>query len=144
MSFLAWIALAGGLLLGMALLSTYLRRLPVTSSAIYLMLGVAISPAWLDLIEVDFIRQSVFFEHLTCVAVIVSLFVGGLKLRLPLRHQAWNAAFRLAGPVMLATIAGVAVLAHYGFGFDWAAAFLLGSVLAPTDPVLASDVQTSP
>jgi Kef-type K+ transport system membrane component KefB len=140
MSLLAWIALAGGLLLGMALSSTYLRRLPVTSSGIYLALGLAISPAWLDLIEIDFVRESVLFEHVTTIAVIVSLFVGGLKLRLPLTHSAWSAAFRLAGPVMIATIAGVAVIAHYGFGLGLPAAFLLGSVLAPTDPVLAGMV----
>ncbi len=140
MSFLAWIALIGGVLLVLALLSAYLRRLPVTSSGIYLALGLALSPAWLDLVRVDFIRERVFFEHLTEIAVIVSLFVGGLKLRLPLSHPAWSAAFRLAGPVMLASIAGVAVFAHYVLGFGWAAAFLLGSILAPTDPVLAGMV----
>src|SRR5688572_22386480 len=140
MSFLAWIALAGGLLLGMALSSAYLRRLPVTSSGIYLVLGLAVSPAWLDLIHIDFVREKVVFEHLTEIAVIISLFVVGLKLRLPLTHPAWTAAFRLAGPVMLATIAGVAVFAHYAFGFGWAPAFLLGAVLAPTDPVLAAMV----
>lgn len=129
--------------MGMALSSAYLRRLPVTSSGIYLALGLAISPAWLDLIRIDFVREKVVFEHLTEIAVIISLFVGGLKLRLPLTHLAWSAAFRLAGPVMLATIAGVAVVAHYGFGFGWAMAFLLGSVLAPTDPVLAAMVSVN-
>ncbi len=143
MSFLTWIGLAGCVMLIMALSSAYLRRLPVTSSGIYLALGIAISPAWLDLIKIDFVSESVFFEHLTEIAVIVSLFVGGLKLRLPLTYLAWNAAFRLAGPVMLATIAGVAAFAHYGFGFDWPSAFLLGSVLAPTDPVLAGMVTVS-
>jgi len=140
MSFLAWIALVGALMLGMALSSFYLRRLPVTASAIYLALGLAISPAWLDLIAIDFIRESGVLEQLTAIAVIISLFVGGLKLRLPMTHQAWNAAFRLAGPVMLACIGGVAVIAHYGLGLDWPVAFLLGSVLAPTDPVLAGMV----
>ncbi len=140
MSFLAWIALAGALLLGMALSSAYLRQLPVTSAGIYLALGFALSPAWLDLIRIDFVRERVVLEHLTEIAVIISLFVGGLKLRLPLAHLAWSAAFRLAGPVMLATIAGVAVVAHYGFGLGWATSFLLGSVLAPTDPVLAAMV----
>jgi NhaP-type Na+/H+ or K+/H+ antiporter len=92
------------------------------------------------LIEVNFIEWGVWFEHLTEIAVIVSLFVGGLKLRLPLRNPAWSAAYRLAAPVMLASIAGVAAVAHFGFGFEWAIAFLLGAILAPTDPVLASTV----
>ncbi len=140
MSFLAWIALCGGLLLGIALASAYLRWLPVTTSVIYLSLGLAISPAWMDLFRVDFVQEKVIFEHISEIAVIISLFVGGLKLRLPLTHHAWRAAYMLAGPVMLASIAGVAVFARYGFGFEWAAAFLLGSILAPTDPVFAGMV----
>ena len=143
MSFLVWMGLTGALLLLMALSSAYLRSLPITTSAIYLALGLAISPLGLDLVAVNFVEWKVWFEHLTEIAVIISLFVGGLKLRLPLRNQAWSAAFRLAAPVMLASIAGVAVFSHFAFGFDWAAAFLLGAVLAPTDPVLASTVSVN-
>lgn len=140
MSFLGWTTLVGALLLLMALSSAYLRRLPVTASVIYLALGWALSPAWLSLIQIDFIEKSIVFEHLTEIAVIISLFIGGLKLRLPLRNEAWSAAYRLAGPVMLLCIAGVAVVAHFLFGFGWGASCLLGAVLAPTDPVLASMV----
>jgi NhaP-type Na+/H+ or K+/H+ antiporter len=140
MSFLGWTALAGGLLLLMALSSAYLRRLPVTVSCIYLALGWAISPAWLGLVHISFVDESVFFEHLTEVAVIISLFIGGLKLRLPLRNESWSAAFRLAGPVMLLSIAGVAVVTHFLLGIGWGASCLLGAILAPTDPVLASMV----
>jgi NhaP-type Na+/H+ or K+/H+ antiporter len=140
MSFTAWIALAGGLLLAMALSSAYMRKLPVTSAGIYLALGLAVGPAGLNLLEIDFIRHSVVIEHLTEIAVIVSLFVVGLKLRLPFSHPAWSAAFRLAGPLMLVSIVGVGVFSHYVFGFDWPMAFLLGAILAPTDPVLAGMV----
>lgn len=124
----------------MALSSVYFRRLPVTSSLIYLALGMAVGPLGLDLIAVDFMRERVSFEHLTEIAVIISLFVCGLKLRLPQSHPAWVAAFLLAGPVMVATIAGIAVFSHFVFGFAWPAACLLGAILAPTDPVLAGTV----
>jgi NhaP-type Na+/H+ or K+/H+ antiporter len=140
MSFLGWITLAGCLLLGMALLSAFLRRLPVTPALIYLAVGLAISPLWLDLMAIDFIGKSMVFEHLAEVVVIISLFVCGLKLRLPLTHSAWVPAFLLAGPVMLASIAGVAVFSHFVLGFGWPVAFLLGAILAPTDPVLAGMV----
>lgn len=143
MSFLTWMALVGALLLLMALLSAYLKRLPITTSTIYLALGAVISPLGFGLVEINFIESKILFEHLTEIAVIISLFVGGLKLRLPLRNPAWSAAFRLAAPVMLASIAGVALVAHFGFGFEWAIAFLLGAVLAPTDPVLASTVSVN-
>ncbi|MBA3756624.1 MAG: sodium:proton antiporter [Nitrosomonas sp.] len=143
MSFLHWIGLVGAVLLLMALLSAYLPRLPFTTSTIYLALGLLISPFGLNLINVNFVEWRVWFEHLTEIAVIVSLFISGLKLRLPLKNPAWVAAYRLAGPVMLACIAGVACFAHSFFGFDWATAFLLGAVLAPTDPVLASMVSVN-
>jgi NhaP-type Na+/H+ or K+/H+ antiporter len=143
MSILAWMGIIGALLLLMALSSAYLRRLPITTSAIYLALGLLVSPVGLNLINVNFIESRVLFEHLTEIAVIVSLFIGGLKLRLPMRHPAWSAAFRLAGPVMVACIIGVALFTHFVFGFDWSIAFLLGAILAPTDPVLASTVSVN-
>jgi NhaP-type Na+/H+ or K+/H+ antiporter len=75
--------------------------------------------------------------------VIVALFVGGLKLRLPLRDPAWIAARRLGGPIMLVSIAGVTLCAMLLLDLDVASAFLLGAVLAPTDPVLAGTVKVS-
>lgn len=140
MSFLNWTGLIGALLLLMALASAYVRRFPVTTSAIYLAIGLIVSPLGAELVNINFVEWRVAFENLTEIVVIVSLFIGGLKLRLPLRNPAWSAAYRLAGPVMIASIAGVAVITHFGFGFGWAESTLLGAMLAPTDPVLAGTV----
>ncbi len=136
-------ALAGVLLLLLALSSAYLRNLPISTSAIYLALGVAIGPLGFGLIRIDLGEEMGWFQRLTEVAVIVALFVGGLKLRLPLRDPAWIAARRLGGPIMLASIAGVAFCARLLLGLDLASALLLGAVLAPTDPVLAGTVTVS-
>jgi NhaP-type Na+/H+ or K+/H+ antiporter len=141
MSFLGWMALAGGVLLLMALSSAYLRNLPISTSAIYLVIGAAIGPLGAGWLEIDLRAEVPWLERLTEIAVIVALFVGGLKLRLPLRDPAWIAAWRLAGPVMVAGIGGVALCAHLLLGLDPAAAILLGAVLAPTDPVLANLVK---
>ncbi|SOD22437.1 cation:proton antiporter [Nitrosomonas ureae] len=143
MNFIQWMGLVGALLLLMGLSSAYIHRLPISTSTIYLATGLLISSVGFDLIDVNFVEWAVWFEHLTEIAVIVSLFISGLKLRLPLKNPAWTAAYRLAAPVMLACIAGVAWYAHFVFGFDWASAFLLGAVLAPTDPVLASTVSVN-
>lgn len=140
MTFLGWMALAGALLLVMALAATLLRRLPVSASLVYLGCGIAIGPAWLGWLRIDLLGDSGWLERLAEVAVIVSLFMGGLKLRLPWRDPAWRAAFVLAGPVMLACIAGVAIVARLAFDLPWPLAVLLGAVLAPTDPVLASSL----
>lgn len=140
MTFLAWMALVGGLLLLMALSASYIRQTPVSTSFIYMIIGITVSPLGFGVVAIDFEANKVFLEHLTEIAVIISLFVGGLKLRLPLKNKAWKAAYRLAFPVMFFSIVCIAVFAYFVFGFGWASAILLGALLAPTDPVLAAAV----
>jgi sodium/hydrogen antiporter len=139
-NFISWLALIGAVLMVIALSSTFLRRLPVSGAMVYLALGVGAGPLGLGLIRVDPIGDANWLEHVTEIVLIVSLFVGGLKLRLPPHAPEWRAAYRLAGPVMLLGIAGVTLLGYFAFGLTPAAALLLGAVLAPTDPVLASEV----
>src|SRR5688572_11300668 len=136
MNFLGWMGLAGGVLLLMALSSAWLRNLPISTSAIYLAVGLAIGPLGFGWLRIDLREEVQWFERLTEVAVIVALFVGGLKLRLPLKDPAWIAARRLGGPIMLVSILGVALCGMLLLGLDPATALLLGAVLAPTDPVL--------
>lgn len=142
-SFLGWLTVTGVLLLVMALSSALLRRLPISNSLIYLACGLLIGPLGLRWLHVDLLHQAEWFERLAEIAVIVSLFVGGLKLRLSPKNAAWRAAFLLAGPVMLVSIAGVAFIANAVFGLAGSLAVLLGAILAPTDPVLASSVKVS-
>ncbi|HET6836386.1 MAG TPA: cation:proton antiporter [Gemmatimonadales bacterium] len=143
MDFLGWMALAGALLLLMALSSAYLRNLPISTSTIYLAIGVAIGPLGFGWLRIELRDEVGWFERLTEVAVIVALFVGGLKLRLPLRDPAWIAARRLGAPIMLVTIIGVALCAMLLLGLDPATSLVLGAVLAPTDPVLAGTVKVN-
>ncbi len=143
LSFAHWLAFAGGLLLALSFTSAYVQRMPISSSALYLGLGVVLGPEALGWMELRVAGGSVWFERLTELAVCFALFISGLKLRLPLRHQAWSAVYWLAGPVMLACIAGVTVFCHWLLRLDWPSALLLGAVLAPTDPVLAGAVSVS-
>jgi NhaP-type Na+/H+ or K+/H+ antiporter len=140
MTFPGWLTLAGALFLVMALAAALLRRLPVSASLVYLACGIAIGPGWLGWLRLDLVAGSEWLERLTEVAVIVSLFMGGLKLRLPIRDPAWRAAFVLAGPVMLVCIAGVAFVARLAFDLPWPLAVLVGAVLAPTAPGRASSL----
>jgi NhaP-type Na+/H+ or K+/H+ antiporter len=139
-SFLGWVAVAGALLLSMALASSVLRRMAVSTSIVYLAFGLAVGPAGLGWLTIDLVTHASWFERLAEVAVVVSLFMGGLKLRLPLRHAAWRPALLLAGPVMVVCIVGVTLVLRLVFGLPWDVALLLGAVLAPTDPVLASSL----
>ncbi len=143
MSFVGWVALIGALLLTMTLSSAKLRQLPVSTAVLYLGFGCLIGPWGLNLVALDLGRGSPLFEWVTAGAVILSLFIGGLRLRLPLSDPTWRAAGRLAGPVMILSIAGFAAVAYFGLQMSFATALLFGAVLAPTDPVLAGAVTVS-
>ncbi|MBT2339894.1 MULTISPECIES: cation:proton antiporter [Pseudomonas] len=143
MIFTIWVAVLGAVLLTLALTSSYLRWMPVTTSAMCLVLGVAIGPAGLGLLKLDITESSVWMEHLTEIAVVFSLFVSGLKLRLRFKNRAWRVAYGLAGPVMMLSIAGLCLALHYLFGLGWGVSMLIAAILAPTDPVLAALVQVN-
>ena len=137
----AWALIIGALLITMALAGSLLRRLPLSTGMLYLAAGVALGPSGLELMEPDPVAHAALLERVTEVAVLISLFAIGLKLGLPLSDGRWRMAIRLATVSMVATVALVAVIGHYALGLPLGAAVLLGAVLAPTDPVLASDVQ---
>ena len=141
MNFTIWYIVVGSLLVTVALAGTMLKRLPLTTSLLYLLVGVGLGPWGLNLIRIDPVAQSTLLERLTEVAVIVSLFTAGLKLRLPLRDRLWWLPVRLASVSMVITVALIAAAGVWLLGLPLGAAVLLGAVLAPTDPVLASDVQ---
>ncbi|MFJ4064434.1 cation:proton antiporter [Pseudomonas sp. NPDC089996] len=141
MTFIVWFAMLGAVLLLLALSSSYLRWMPVTTSVVCLGLGLTLGSAGLGFLQLDITRSSGWLEHLTEVAVLFSLFFSGLKLRQSLLSRRWWTAYFLAGPVMLICIGGVTLLLHYGFDLDWGVAVLIGAILAPTDPVLATLVQ---
>ncbi|HBN9820567.1 sodium:proton antiporter [Pseudomonas aeruginosa] len=143
MSFSLWLLVLGCILLTLGLASAYLRLLPVSTSFLYLLFGLAIGPAGLHAWRSGLADISGWFEHLAEAALLISLFIGGLKLRLPLRSPAWTAAWLLAGPVLLGCILGLTLGAHFLFGLDWGLALLVAVILAPTDPVLASDIQVN-
>jgi NhaP-type Na+/H+ or K+/H+ antiporter len=138
-----WFVLIGMLLVAMALSRSVLRRLPLSTSMLYLGAGFALGPQVAGLLHVDIYTQSAIWERGTEVAVLISLFAAGLKLRTPLRDGRWVLPVRLATLSMLVTVGLVTLVGVFGMGLPVGAAVLLGGILAPTDPVLASDVQVT-
>lgn len=136
-----WYLIIGLLLVGVAVSGTMLKRLPLTATMVYLGLGAVLGPIGLGLFVVEPLQRATFLEHAAEIAVIVSLFTTGLKLRVPLRDKLWWIPVRLAFISMTITVGLVALIGVYALGLPWGAAVLLGAVLAPTDPVLASEVQ---
>ena len=143
MAITLWYLIIGGLLISLALVGSVLRRLPLSSAILYLAAGVALGPIGAGLITLDPFDDARLLEHLTEVVVIISLFSAGLKLRSPFTNARWRRPLRLATISMLITIALIAAVGVAGLDLSLGAAVLLGAMLAPTDPVLAADVQVT-
>ena len=133
----------GLLLIAKTLGGSFISRLPLSAAMIYLAVGLAIGPSGIGLLELDALTDTVLLERLTEVAVLISLFTAGMKLELPLTDKRWRIPVQLATLSMLVTVAAITALGVYGLGLSLGAAVLLGAILAPTDPVLASDVQVA-
>ncbi len=136
-----WFLLVGGLLLARGLTSSMLKRLPVTPAIVYLALGVLVGPTVLELFHFNPLKESALLEVLTEVAVLISLFSAGVKMPVPVGFARWRTPILLATASMAVSVGTVAAFAHYALGLSPGAGVLLGAILAPTDPVLATDVQ---
>jgi len=139
---IAWFLVAGGLMVLVGLTDTWRRELPFGAAAIYLVAGHLLGPEGVGFLDLSFAREgdAALVERLTEVAVLISLFAVGLRLRAPLSDPLWRAPVVMASLTMVVTVGLVATLGWLA-GLAVAPALLLGAVLSPTDPVLASDVQ---
>jgi sodium/hydrogen antiporter len=140
---------AGASLLLAIVLPALLDRWAVSAPMVLVAVGIVIGLTPLpDGLPLDPQENRAAIEHVTELAVLVALMGVGLAIDRPLelRNRAswrrWSPTWRLLGITMPLCIAGVALLG-WGAGLAPAAALLLGAVLAPTDPVLASDVQVA-
>lgn len=141
MEFALWSLIVGALLVLMALSATVMQRLPLSTAMLYLLVGLAVSPLGLDMLTADPMRHTVLLERMAEVVVLLSLFTAGLKLSPGLRDRRWVLPVRLALNSMVVTVALVTAAAWLLLDLPLGACVLLGAILAPTDPVLASDVQ---
>ena len=139
------ITIIGVASLGMAWFPTITRRTLISYSVIYVLFGMVIYSLFdRQLPSPDPADHPLISIHLTELVVIISLMGTGLKIDQPFSFRTWATPFRLVSITMILCIAIVAWLAVWLLGFDIPSAILLGAVLAPTDPVLASDVQVDP
>jgi NhaP-type Na+/H+ or K+/H+ antiporter len=135
-----WFVLVGLLLILIGLTDTWRRELPVSTAAIYLLAGHLLGPEVAGFIDLDLPRDAALLERLCEAAVLLSLFAVGLRLRAPLIDPIWRAPVVMATLTMVLTVA-ILWAAGLALGLALGPALLLAAALAPTDPVLASDVQ---
>jgi NhaP-type Na+/H+ or K+/H+ antiporter len=131
----------GLLLAGGALVAGLVRRSFLSMTALFVLAGFALGEGGLEVLHFD--PQSGFVAALAVVALIVILFRDGLEVESEMLQTAWHLPLRKLVLAMPMTAAIVALGAHALTDLGWTESFLLGSLLAPTDPVLSSSVVTN-
>lgn len=135
----------GTVVLLTAWLPMLLKELPLSLPIVCVAIGMGL--AWSPLSRVvaaNPLENLELTKRLTEIVVIVSLMGAGLKLDRPVGWRAWAVTWRLIGLAMPLTIGAIALVGWGLLKLPPADALLLGAALAPTDPVLASDVQVGP
>lgn len=136
--------LAAGLAtLAAAVLPRVLHRLPISTPMVFLAAGIAGFALFPSLPDPDPRAHGSVALHLTEVCVIVSLMGAGLALNRPPGWRTWSSTWRLLAITMTLSIVAVGALGWSVLGLGAASAVLLAAALAPTDPVLASEVQVN-
>ena len=135
---------AGLLIALVAWLPLALKRLPLSLPIVCIALGMAI----FSLPQVTLSPLPTAYPEITErfseFVVIIALMGAGLKIDRVLGLRSWSIAWRLIAVTMPLSIVAITAIAGWWIGLSWTMALLLGAALAPTDPVLAADVQVGP
>lgn len=141
MSYFIYLTLFGAAALSIGWIKFLSRKISVSYSIFYFLAGAVIYLAIPDLPWTHPFRDQTATKHITELMVIIALMGIGLKIDWPFWTRQWITPLLLASLAMILTIATIFSVGFFALGFPLATAVLLGAVLAPTDPVLASDVQ---
>ncbi|RJQ60763.1 MAG: sodium:proton antiporter [Desulfobacteraceae bacterium] len=136
-----WLAVIGAAILAAAILPKLLEKYPLSLPIVLLLIGYMTAVLPLGLEAPDPKRHGRIIEHVTEFGVIITLMGAGLKIDRPFSMKGWNSTWRLLGITMVLTIALTAFIGWWVAAFLPSVAVLFGAVIAPTDPVLASEVQ---
>lgn len=143
-SYILVASLFGVVVLFTAWLPMIIKELPLSLPIFCVALGIGIFSIPGTGARPDPFEHPVIAERFAELVVIIALMGAGLKLNRPVGWRSWMITWRLLGITMPLSIAGIGLLASGVLGLPAASALLLAALLAPTDPVLAADIQVGP
>ncbi|MER6842798.1 cation:proton antiporter [Streptomyces platensis] len=132
------VAVFGVALLIAVLLSGLAARTVLSTSLLFLVSGALVSDGFLGLIHIT--PDSEIVSVTADLALFAVLFTDGMHVSFPKLRENWKNPARALGLGMPLAFLGTALVTHYLVGLDWTTSFLVGAVLAPTDPVFASAI----
>lgn len=125
-------------LVAAVLISELASRSILSTALLFLVCGFAAGNGWLSLVQTGADDESLrLFAELALFAV---LFTDGMRLGARELFSAWRLSGRALLVGMPLTLLFTAALGHTFSGLAWPEAFLVGAVLAPTDPVFAAAI----
>ena len=125
--------LSGGLILAVGTITAFVaRKIRVPDIALFLIVGMAIGPAVLGLIDIK--ADSALYQIILVFGASYILFDGGASLRFEVLKRVWITIVVLATLGVLVTAAITAFAAHGVLGVSWIVALLLAATIASTDP----------
>ncbi|QNF33776.1 cation:proton antiporter [Adhaeribacter swui] len=142
--YLLIITIIGLAALTMAWLPTWLAKVPLSYSILFVVFGYLLYQLPLPLPEPDPLANKTLTVRLTEIGVIITLMGTGIKINRAFSWKNWKIPFLLIFVTMILCIAGLSLLSWWWLGLAPVSALLLGAAMAPTDPVLAADVQVGP
>lgn len=142
--YFVWLLLVGFACFGAAWLPHVLKGRALSYPILYVGGGALVFAVPIGLDMGNPIVHADVIERVTEILVIISLTGVGLRMARPVGLRTWSSTWRLLAIAMPLGIAGLAFATWWLGGFPIAAAILIAACLAPTDPVLASEVQAAP
>ncbi|MGQ4379006.1 cation:proton antiporter [Streptomyces sp. SAS_267] len=128
----------GVALLVAVLFSGLAARTVLSTSFLFLVGGALVSDGFLGLIHIT--PDSEIVSVTADLALFAVLFTDGMHVSLPTLRSNWRNPARALGLGMPLAFVFMALVTHFLVGLDWTTSFLVGAVLAPTDPVFASAI----
>ncbi|MFJ9119180.1 cation:proton antiporter [Streptomyces sp. NPDC102394] len=128
----------GASLLVAVLLSGLAARTVLSTSFLFLAGGALVSDGFLGLIHIT--PDSEIVSVTADLALFAVLFTDGMHVSLPKLRANWKNPARALGLGMPLAFVFMGLVTHFLVGLDWTTSFLVGAVLAPTDPVFASAI----
>jgi sodium/hydrogen antiporter len=143
--YILFLAIIGLAAFAMVWMPAFTKRTGISYSIFYVLAGALIYALGGKLLPNPMPENNVEISlRLTEMVVIISLMGTGIKIDQPFSVKKWSSPLKLVSGTMIICITAAAFMGYYYLGLDLASSLLLGAVLAPTDPVLASDVQVGP
>ena len=125
--------LSGGIILAIGTVTGFIaQKCKIPDVAIFLIVGIAIGPQALGLINIR--ADSALYQIILLFGASYILFDGGASLRLQILRRIWITIVVIATVGVLITAAITGFAAHVALGLPWIVALLTGATLASTDP----------